>query len=201
MSRSLPEQADIEARRAQVARLCRKRLSTTEIARRVGLSRRQVTRYIHKNLEEALASRVKNADLILERELSQLDVIEKEAYEAFEKSKEDDVTTRKRIGGKDGGFEETIRKGQSGNPTFLEVARKSIMDKLRIQGLDTPDLRSGVGDSPLDIQVVVVNDRSDIKPVVHVDTIEQAEKIGVQFNNDAQQLEHDENVIEGSVAE
>ncbi len=83
------------------------------------------------------------------QELAKLDLIEREAYEAWERSKLDAVTNRKVVTkglkkGEDGGdaelkvvgtLKDKTAKGQTGNPAFLAQMERCVEMRCRIFGL------------------------------------------------------------------
>ena len=131
-------------RRAQVAELYLQSHSMQAIGRMLGISSRTVYQDVCWAREQW---RTRSADAIAahtQRELSKLDVVEVEAWKGWERSCKLEVTkTAKsgiRPGDQGGAFSEDIvtKKGQAGDPRFLQIIEGCIESRRKILGLDAP---------------------------------------------------------------
>ena len=69
-----------------------------------------------------------------------------EAMAAWERSKLDEETTRVKTGGQHGPEKSRVRKGQAGNPAFLQEARAALAEIRRIWGADAPITHQHTGE-------------------------------------------------------
>ena len=81
--------AQIEERRSRVARLYLQCFTTREIAKEIGISQSQVSRDLVAIREEWRGSAVRDFEAYREREIRKCDVLEREYWESFRRSRED----------------------------------------------------------------------------------------------------------------
>lgn len=74
----------------------------------------------------------------LGRMLQHYDAIYGKAELGWQKSLEDRVVKTERAGGEGGGYSESKREGQSGNPSFLAEQNKALAAQAKLLGLDAP---------------------------------------------------------------
>lgn len=128
-------------RRRRVAALYLRGETQAEIASAVGVDQGTVSRDL-----EALHADWKGSGLIdfgerKGQELARLDVLERVAWQAWERSCQDaEKTVRKRVPAGDGHRVETThtREGQAGDPRFLERVGWCIDRRCELLGLDPP---------------------------------------------------------------
>lgn len=115
-----------------------------------------VCKDVNTLLAEWRSTRIENLDYALQLELQRIDDLIKEAWEAWEKSKEDGVAkTSKQRGipmpptedGEDGGvatvsMEQTQKElHPSGDPRYLDMIHKLLIERRKLLGLYAPEKR------------------------------------------------------------
>jgi hypothetical protein len=137
MRRSTAEDLRILSRRCKVSELVLRGVTNQfDICQQLGMDsgqRSTISRDLAAIKEQWRKSAVRDFDEAKGRELDKLDLVEKEAWLAWERSKEEG--SRKRTTG-DG--EETTKEKRDGNPSFLEAVLKCIAKRCAILGLDSP---------------------------------------------------------------
>jgi hypothetical protein len=123
----------------------------TEIAKELGISRGQVAydlRIVTKRWKEAA---VRDFDEARGVELAKIDALEKEAWMAWERSKEKKTQSRQRIvpKGKDG-IENNITgeiktEERDGDPRFLDIVFRCVERRIKLYGLDEAEKIAMVG--------------------------------------------------------
>ena len=125
-------------------------------------------RTVHKDvnalLEEWRSTRVDNIDLGVQLELERINDIIREAWEAWEKSKQDGDKTRTKQTGiptqpsddKEGGSDDKIvtiklertteEQANCGDPRYLEIIHKCLMERRKLLGYYSPEKREVSGD-------------------------------------------------------
>lgn len=125
-------------------------------------------RTVHKDVNTLLAEwremRIENMDLAVQLELERIDDVIREAWEAWEKSKQDgDKTRTKQTGmptqpgeGDEGGgngeiitikLERTTEEQTNcGDPRYLEIIHKNLTERRKLLGLYSPEKREVSGD-------------------------------------------------------
>jgi plasmid maintenance system antidote protein VapI len=132
----------------------------TEIAAKLGVSQGQVSRdLVLINERRALANAAAIKEL-RDRELSKLDVIERECWAAWARSQEPKEVSaqEKTSGGEDGDkFKASLRsEGQVGNPAFIREILDCIKQRSSLLGLDAAKkIQMEGGDKPIQIIEVV----------------------------------------------
>ena len=135
-----------------------------EVMARLDLSSyslRTVSKDVNRLLQEWRETRIENTDLALQLELERLDAIVKEAWAAWEKSKEDyttrnskqkcvpgDLLKKSDDEGSDTKTEEiiTVQMEQSskevvctGDPRYLDIIHKALIERRKLLGLYAPE--------------------------------------------------------------
>jgi hypothetical protein len=135
-----------------------------EVMARLDLSSyslRTVSKDVNRLLQEWRETRIENTDLALQLELERLDAIVKEAWAAWEKSKEDyttrnskqkgvpsDLVKKSDDEGSDTKSEEiiTVQMEQSskevvctGDPRYLDIIHKALIERRKLLGLYAPE--------------------------------------------------------------
>jgi len=117
--------------------------SQSAIAREIGVSQQQISYDLKILHERWKASGVRNLDAAKERELLRLDAVEQEAWEAWRRSQQEQVTTEAETKpGKEEGWRTnrtklTKRTGY-GDARFLTVIENCIVRRCKILGIDAP---------------------------------------------------------------
>lgn len=112
-----------------------------EIAKELNVSQQAVSKRIHKILQQWRDSNIRDMDELKMRELKKLDALERQYWESWQKSLEDfeettDTTGTDLIG--DPIDKHVIkRRGQTGNPAYLEGVRKCVELRCKILGINT----------------------------------------------------------------
>lgn len=130
----------------EVSRLYRQGMAVREIAERLDCSAANIYRDLQILREQWRNEMVSNVDQRQAEELAKLGYIERNAWEGWIRSRQDSEKIVERlprgedeIAEAEGGFiKERTRQGQSGDPRFLETARKVIEDRRKMLGLDAP---------------------------------------------------------------
>ena len=111
----------------------------------------------------AEAAPIEDVDIIRDFELHKLDVQEKACWDQFNRSCEDAVIEREGSTDK-GGFSETTRKGQSGNPSYLKVLLDIGKRRDALQGLNSPQrVQIDKTERKTQITEVVVTTRAEVE--------------------------------------
>lgn len=137
-----------------------------EIIAQLGMDpgqRSTVSRDIKAVKEAWRASAVRNFDEAKGQELSKLDLVEKEFWQAWERSKVEKVSTRQRQGkrGETAAMEaETKKERSDGDPRFLEGVLRCITKRCEILGLDAPIEIDHAGIEPKAIVFQVIDART-----------------------------------------
>lgn len=152
-------------------------------------SLRTVSKDVNKLLQEWRETRIDNTDLALQLELERLDAIIKEAWAAWEKSKEDhtvrnnkqkglpgDLIKRKDDDEEDGERPKsdeiiTVQMEQSskevvcyGDPRYLDIIHKALIERRKLLGLYAPekkDISGGISFSALLMETGLVEDEKE----------------------------------------
>lgn len=120
------------ARRVKVSHLYGRGLPASEIAEQLGLSPRMVASdivVIRRQWREKAAA---NVDSLIAEQLSRYNAIEREAWEMWDRSKEDAES----VTDSDEGGRSTTTKGQSGNPAYLDIIRKTGESRSKLLGIE-----------------------------------------------------------------
>lgn len=144
----------------EVAELYLAGYSQRKIALKVDVSQSQVWNDLQEIRKQWKESAVQDYSEKIALECQRLDAIEREAWEGWRRSQEDEVTTEDRVGGNDassGGFTvtSTKTKGQAGAAAFLTTAMNCVKARCELLGLNAPQKYEDTGDKKL---VVVVDE-------------------------------------------
>lgn len=113
-----------------------------------------------------------NRELLIAAELNKLDVIEKEAWWAWERSKgRREETQTERVDGRSSRAKVSVKThDRDGDPRFLEVIRACIEDRRKLLGLDEPtkidiemDIRAWARSEGLDEELAVAEAQRQLK--------------------------------------
>jgi hypothetical protein len=149
--------AQLARDRRRVADLYLKGWIQADIAEEVGLNQGTVSRDLKALHKEWLASALVDIDEAKSRELAKIDKLEREYWQAWERSQEDAETVTKKAT-ETGGVERKegaiVTKGQAGDPRFLAGVQWCIERRCKILGIDAPEKKehSGPGGGPINLQ-------------------------------------------------
>ena len=137
--------ADREAYLAELSICYRKGWSNVRMSERFGIATRNIQRDCRILDQRFLDAQVSNVGRRRSMEVAKIDLAEADAWDAWDKSKEDaEVRTlrmRKAEAGAQGQpVDSTIRtEGQSGDPAYLRLVLECIRDRRKLQGTDRPE--------------------------------------------------------------
>lgn len=139
MARSTKDETKYTARREKVAQLYLSGKTQNELAKLLDVNQSTISRDLEAIRKQWQERALIHFDEIKARELARIDRLEREYWEAWERSQED-AEIAKQIGTvKDGkltdGRAEKTKKGQSGNPSFLAGVQWCIEQRLKIFGV------------------------------------------------------------------
>ena len=142
MPRSSAEELAIESRRCQVADLFLRGVKRqTELGQRIGVNRSTISRDLRVLNDRWKESGVRDLDAAKGQELDRLDQLEREAWQAWEKSKgaHETTTTEQTSTGAGERVKAAIRKDeQCGDPRYLAVLQWCIEQRCKLLGLNAP---------------------------------------------------------------
>ena len=137
MGRTPHEELQIQHRRQRVADLYLQGWTQAAIAREVSASQATVSSDLKAIRREWRKSRIRDFDEAVQLELNKLQLLERQAWNGWQRSQEPAETTRvtQDAGGKKA--EKTVRQ-QQGDPRFLELIHRAIAGRRALLGLDAP---------------------------------------------------------------
>lgn len=125
-------------RQTEVEALLLRGWTQRAIARKLGVSSHTVSRDVKALRSEWKQARVRNYEGALSLELEKLNNIEREAWAAWEQSKNDEEKTKVSTEGGGKKRAERATATQTGDLRFLELVLKCIERRCKMQGLDDP---------------------------------------------------------------
>jgi hypothetical protein len=133
MAKTVRTEFQILQDRVNIAKWYLQGKTQNEIALKIGVTRQQISYDLKKIMEEWKQERLKDFEERLLAELCKLDLIEAEAWEAWEKSKKD---SEKLIENqtKDGVFTSFTIEGQNAHKPYLDMIFKCVEKRLQILG-------------------------------------------------------------------
>lgn len=163
------ERLIVEDRRAKVLDLIEKGFNTSRIAAKLGVALQTVQRDAKTVRERRILEAIYLDDQLANREIALLRQVQREAWDAFERSREDEITVDEEAmelkGGRRGALKATKRrtKGQAGDASFLNVIINAESKICEIQGLIGKDKFEGsTPDQTPKFVRVVVESRGDV---------------------------------------
>jgi hypothetical protein len=142
MPRSTAEELTIESRRCQIASLFLQGIKRqSELAQRIGVNRSTVSRDLKALNARWKEAAVRDLDAAKGQELERIDLLEKEYWQAWEKSKDGhETTTTEQMTSPDGDRTRAgIRKEEEhGDPRYLAGVQWCIDKRCEILGLKAP---------------------------------------------------------------
>lgn len=127
-------------RRALEAELYLKGYSMSDISERVGVTTATVSRDIKAIRQAWVEAQIEYIGESVSRELDRLDMIESEAWQAYERSQSPIVTTVEREGKRYGLINLEGGRTLSGSAKWLEIALRCHERRCRILSLDSPEV-------------------------------------------------------------
>ena len=136
------KRVEIEDRRTRVAAVYLRGGKThTEIGVMLGVSRATIARDLFAQKEEWRQSREHDIDLAITIELKRLELIESQAWEAWEQSKgvaEKSRSSRKVQAGVETAYKQVETANQCGDPRFLNIILACVEKRCQLLGLNKP---------------------------------------------------------------
>lgn len=129
--------SELERDRRNVSRLYLQGHIQTEIAHELKISQATVSRELKALQAEWRADRIYDINEAKAKELSKIDVLELEYWEAWKRSQRDAVTESEGSNAQ-GSFNKTTTQGQSGDPRFLDGVMDCIKQRCAILGVEAP---------------------------------------------------------------
>jgi hypothetical protein len=132
--------SEIEKHRRRISELYLKGMLQEEIAAEIGISQPTVSRDLKAIQKVWQKETLFDFNEAKSRELERVDILEREYWQAWERSCEDAETVKqkgKAGQGKPDNVERTI-KGQAGDPRFLQGVQWCIERRCKILGIDAP---------------------------------------------------------------
>lgn len=131
------EEFEIEQRRCKVAEMYLRGCSQRQIGQAVSVSQTTVFKDLQAVRKAWKDSMIRDFDEAKARELEKIDLVEREAWAAWERSQKNAVTHTKGVNSK-GVVDEKKRSGQYGDGKFLDVVMACIKRRCDLLGLDAP---------------------------------------------------------------
>jgi len=128
---------EIEQRQAQVSELSLKGYSQTAIAKQLGVTQATVSDDLKAIREVWRASKIRDFDLNVSIELERLNLIEREMWEAWERSKKPSQSAALIGEGVTQPARKTL-KNQNGDPRYLTLALHCHQSRRALLALDPP---------------------------------------------------------------
>ena len=127
----------LEERRVLVAELYLQGWVQTAIAKQLGVTQPTVSADLKAIRQEWKESRIRDFDTLKAQELERLDKIERTAWEAWEQSREPEITTKaSKVDGQSRA--ERTTKHTHGNVNFLNTVIRCVDKRCDLLGLDAP---------------------------------------------------------------
>jgi predicted transcriptional regulator len=137
MGRTPQEDLQIERRRQQVAEFYLTGQTQAAIARELNVSQATVSADLKAIRQQWRDSSLRNFDEAVEESLRKYQVLEREAWNGWQRSQEPAETSRIVQGEQGRKAEKTVRQ-QVGDPRFLELVHRAITGRRALLGLDAP---------------------------------------------------------------
>lgn len=169
MVRPQNEPTRLAQRRQQVAELYLQSWAQAAIGQELGISQPTVSQDLEAIRREWRESSVRDFDALRERELRKLDMLEREAWAAWERSQRPSESTRVTQDGSGKLAQRTVQQ-RIGDPRFLEQVQKCIAARRALLGLDAPTRIAPVmpdGQEPFRLAVGQLN-ISELRALKHL---------------------------------
>ncbi len=125
----------IELRRTQVADLYLKKWKQAAIAHELGVSQATISNDLKAIRKEWKESRLCKTDEAIMEEVKSLEVVEREAWDGWQRSQKPAETTRMMQKNGEKRVEKTIRE-RAGDPRFLQIVLSATEKQHKLLGLD-----------------------------------------------------------------
>jgi hypothetical protein len=137
LPQSKNQKAALTRRREQVADLYVQGWRQVAIARHLGVSQPTISQDLRAIQRQWRESAIRDFDVLRERELQKLDRLEREAWDAWERSKKPAQSAVINISGDSQRTQKRVEE-QIGDPRYLEQVQKCIAARRALLGLDAP---------------------------------------------------------------
>ncbi len=150
----------LQQRRAKVSKMYRMGRPQHEIAEELEVCSRTVFRDIERLRREWLESTVVDFDQAVGDQLAKIDLIEQQAWAAWERSQTDKRVRTAETGGKGGDKTKLQEVGQCGDASYLNVITKCVEQRNKLLGLEAPQRQelSGPGGGPIRVGPEQISD-------------------------------------------
>jgi len=149
----------IAQRREHVALYYLKGWTQAEIAEQLGVSRSTVGRDVKAVREAWLEAAVRDFDQARGQEIAKFDLVEREAWQAWERSKQDAVTKKvhqEKISGTSKKRAEQVTRKQIGDPRYLQMVVNCILQRCRLLHLLDREQGTAAADGEAYIDLAVI---------------------------------------------
>lgn len=137
---------ELAERRARVAELYLRQHTQQEIADMLEVDQSLVSLDLKAIQVQWRESALADMNEAKQRELERIDQLEREYWQAWERSQEDaETVTKKQKSGEDKPELSLQKKGQTGDPRFLQGVQWCIERRCKVLGIDAPEKREYSG--------------------------------------------------------
>ena len=161
--------AQIAEDRARIMQYMRRGWTQESIAIELGVSQQQVSLDYRRILQDSLERRAPDPEEDVEGKLLELAEVKREAWLAWERSKEHAVETTE-VDGTRGASTSVKRKGQVGDAKFLEAVLSCVKQERELRGLDAP--------KEMRVRGQVVNHNVDWNVFADLDSLGPLDQVG-----------------------
>lgn len=168
------KEVGIEQRREAVSRMYRRGIAQWKIAQKFGVTQQTISIDLKTIREQWRESAIRDFDSHREEQLAKLDEIEREAWNAWQQSKQDAIT---HVGGisADKTVDKTTTAKQVGDPRYLQIVKDCIERRCKMLGLDAPEKIEHGGKLEIETVKQAIADLSDAE-------LEAMHKFGKRVN-------------------
>lgn len=131
-------------------------VTQAQIAENFNVSQQQISRDLKELRNRWLKSSLANLDALKAQELAKVDALEKEYWDAWNRSigeRKRKSTERATANGEDKNKASIITEEMIGDPRYLEGVQKCIERRCKLLGLDSPDRRALTDSQGNDIEM------------------------------------------------
>lgn len=161
----------IERRRIVIARAIRN-VPFYKIAEECGVAPSTITSDIKALTDEAVKELSGDFRALIVREIQKLDEVEREAWEAWQRSKSGDLEQRTESEPNGDGKSRKVtkrvvaRRRSVGTARFLEIVNECIQKRIKLLGLDRDEEQASDYDPDVKIVEVVIEDREQVSQIM-----------------------------------
>jgi hypothetical protein len=153
-------------RRAEAVELYLAGWTQTAIAEKQGVTQPAIFEDIQVTLRELHEQRIADMELKQQEQVAKHQKVGREAWEAWERSQKDAETSKQSTGTNEEGGDwhksEKTKRGQYGDPRFLDIVIKANEAIAKLMGLNAPDKLEITDRGGMLVREVIVRDRSEL---------------------------------------